>query len=277
MSIDVDTAADALERITVDGIEIAWRSWGDGERALLLVHGGGAHMGWWEPMLPHLAPGRRVVAVDLSGHGESDRRPEYPLTGWADELAAVIERVIRHPAVVVAHSMSGRVAPLLAAQRPDLVEALVLVDSALPLSRSFVPPSGRREPTRYASEAEAIARFRLMPEQPAPAAEALEALARRSVIEVDGGWTWRFDPQIFLRVTQASPEQALARVRCPVTIVHGELSVVTESAMALEIAALLGRAAPLVVMPGRHHHLMVEAPSEVAALLDWLPETRVSG
>ena len=75
----------------VDGAEIAFWTWGEGDGpALVLVHGGGAHTGWWEPVIPHLAAGRRIVSLDLSGHGDSGRRDTYPMATWADEVASPV-------------------------------------------------------------------------------------------------------------------------------------------------------------------------------------------
>ena len=58
-------------------------------------------------------------------------------------------------------------------------------------------------------------------------------------------------------------------------LVQGELSTVTEPALAADFARRLGRPAPLVTMPGVHHHMMLEDPAGLAAILDWLPETRL--
>ena len=51
----------------------------------MLVHGGAAHSRWWDHIAPMLTEGWRVVAVDLSGHGDSDRRDHYSLDTWARE------------------------------------------------------------------------------------------------------------------------------------------------------------------------------------------------
>ena len=77
--------------ITVDGASIAYRAWGDPDgRSIVLVHGGAAHSRWWDHIAPMLTDGWRVVAVDLSGHGDSDRRDRYSLDTWAREVLAVL-------------------------------------------------------------------------------------------------------------------------------------------------------------------------------------------
>src|SRR2546429_2737796 len=77
--------------ITVDGASIAYRAWGDPDgRSIVLVHGGAAHSRWWDHIAPMLTDGWRVVAVDLSGHGDSDRRDRYtPPTAAREGLAVV--------------------------------------------------------------------------------------------------------------------------------------------------------------------------------------------
>src|SRR5436309_7967670 len=73
---------------TVDGASIAYRAWGDPDgRSIVLVHGGAAHSRWWDHIAPMLTEGWRVVAVDLSGHGDSDRRDRYSLDTWGSRGA----------------------------------------------------------------------------------------------------------------------------------------------------------------------------------------------
>src|ERR1700745_4530565 len=74
----------------VDGASIAYRCWGDPDGgSLMLVHGGAAHSRWWDHIAPLLTDGWRVVAVDLSGHGDSDRRDRYSLDTLAREGLAL--------------------------------------------------------------------------------------------------------------------------------------------------------------------------------------------
>src|ERR1700743_2238622 len=96
---------------TVDGATIAYRSWGEqAGRSIVLVHGGAAHSRWWDHIAPMLTDGWRVVAVDLSGHGDSDRRQRYSLDTWAREVLAVVAEAGSSTAsVVIGHSMGGLV------------------------------------------------------------------------------------------------------------------------------------------------------------------------
>jgi pimeloyl-ACP methyl ester carboxylesterase len=63
------------ERVEVAGASIHYLAWGDpGRPGLVFVHGGGAHAHWWSPVAATFAHEFRVVALDLSGHGDSDHR-----------------------------------------------------------------------------------------------------------------------------------------------------------------------------------------------------------
>ena len=64
----------------VEGCRIHLRAWGGTDLPpLVLVHGGGAHSGWWDHIAPFFSRAHRVIAPDLSGHGDSESRPAYHL------------------------------------------------------------------------------------------------------------------------------------------------------------------------------------------------------
>ncbi len=91
------------------------------------MHGGAAHAGWWDTTAPFLAAEHRVIAIDLSGHGDSDRRESYAIATWATEVVAVAAAESDEAPIVFGHSMGGFVAltagrdygPLVARRRGD--------------------------------------------------------------------------------------------------------------------------------------------------------------
>src|SRR5947207_11720563 len=116
---------------TVDGASIAYRAWGNPDgRSIVLVHGGAAHSRWWDHIAPMLTSGWRVVAVDLSGHGDSDRRDRYSLDTWAREVLAVVDEAGSAAASgVIGHRMGGLVPPRLAAPAGSPVRGAVRIGS----------------------------------------------------------------------------------------------------------------------------------------------------
>ncbi|WP_185759421.1 alpha/beta fold hydrolase [Kribbella jejuensis] len=100
---------------------------GSGE-PLLLVHGWGGDAHAWNGLS---FAGRRVIKVDLRGHGRSPvRRTGYRPADYARDLVALVERLAVGPVVAVGHSMGGQIVLELALERPDLVSAVVAIDPA---------------------------------------------------------------------------------------------------------------------------------------------------
>ena len=260
----------------VDGARIAYRAWGEGGvSGIVLVHGGAAHARWWDHIGPLLATDRRVVALDLSGHGESGRRPGYSLDHWAAEVMAVADAAgITGPPVVIGHSMGGFVALRTAGlYGPDLA-GIVVIDS--PVHDLTPEEQAAREarafgPLRvYPSREAAIARFHPMPDQPA-LPYVLEHVATTSVRAVGGGWSWKFDPAVFGR-TAASPT-LLHQFACRVALFHAEHGIVPQQ-MTEHMYDKLGRLAPVIEIPAAGHHVMLDEPIALvtgirALLSDW--------
>jgi pimeloyl-ACP methyl ester carboxylesterase len=117
--------------IARDGIKLAYDDRGTGKPALVLVHGWTADRSLFALQAEHFARGRRVVSVDLRGHGESDRpKGPYAIATFADDLAYLTERLELGRTVAVGHSMGGNVVLQLAAAHPDRVAAIVMIDPA---------------------------------------------------------------------------------------------------------------------------------------------------
>ncbi len=114
---------------------------------VVLVAGFGLTHALWDRQVRILAhAGHRVIAIDLRGHGKSDKPLDaYRVVDLAADLAAVLDSQDIHDATVVGHSFGGQVCFALAAERPDLVARLVLVSSnAVRTTRSNEFPFGSR-------------------------------------------------------------------------------------------------------------------------------------
>ncbi len=262
--------------VEVEGAPIAYRRYGDrDDRGLVLVHGGAAHARWWDHIAPLLATGHMVVALDLSGHGDSGRRETYSLDVWADEVMAVAaDAGIITPPTVIGHSMGGFVALRAAGIYGARMAGAVVVDSPV---RDITPEErAAREhrafgPLRvYPSAEAAIARFHTIPDQPTlPYITA--HIAATSVREVGRGWSWKFDPRIFARhpLTPA----LLTRLDCRVALFRAEHGIVSPQ-MGEMMYDRLGRLAPLIEIPAAGHHIMLDQPIALVTgirtlLSDW--------
>ena len=269
--------------VDVDGAPIAYRAWGDrGDVGIVLVHGGAAHARWWDHIAPLLDGGRRVVALDLSGHGDSGRREAYSLDQWSMEVLAVAAAAgIVTPPTVIGHSMGGFVALRAASLYGSSLAGVVVIDSPV----RDIPPEERaaREqlafgPLRvYPSREAAIARFRPIPDQPA-LPYIFAHVASTSIRPVEGGWSWKFDPRIFAR--HELSQSRLTRLDCRVALYRAEYGIL--SARLSEIMYdRLGRLAPVIEIPAAGHHVMLDQPIALVTgirtlLSDWdhsLPAT----
>jgi pimeloyl-ACP methyl ester carboxylesterase len=113
-----------------DGASIAYEVVGDGP-PIVLVHGIIESRRSWDPLIAPLAREHRVVAVDLRGHGASDRRPPYDVLTMATDVQAVIQAAGVTEPLVVGHSLGGAVVSVYAAANP--VRGVVNVDQPLEL------------------------------------------------------------------------------------------------------------------------------------------------
>lgn len=243
-------------------VQLHYRAWGAGPAApVLLVHGGAAHAHWWDHVAPLLTGGRRVVALDLTGHGDSDRRDRYSLDLWAQELLAVAEaEATGSSPIVVGHSMGGAVALRAAATYGTHLEGAVVIDTPI---RELTPEDEAARlrlafgPLRtYATREEAIARFRTIPDGPTLPFIAPH-IAGHSLRPVPGGWTWKFDPRVFDR-EPLNPD-AITVVDCRAALFRAEHGLLTE-AMSADVYDRMGYMAPVITVPGAGHHVMLDQP-----------------
>jgi pimeloyl-ACP methyl ester carboxylesterase len=97
---------------------------------IVLIHCFTCAINWWDGVMPRLAAGHRVVAIDLLGHGGSEKPSTgYSIENQASLVAGVLGRLGVRDAEVVGHSLGGPVAIALAEQSPRLVSRLVAIDS----------------------------------------------------------------------------------------------------------------------------------------------------
>jgi pimeloyl-ACP methyl ester carboxylesterase len=124
-------------RASVGSATIAYETAGGGP-PIVLIHGLSGSSRWWARNIRPLAERFLVYVVDLIGFGGSRNSQRFVLEEAAGYLARWMERIGIERAGLVGHSMGGYIAADLAAERPELVERLVLVDAAaLPFDQSF--------------------------------------------------------------------------------------------------------------------------------------------
>ena len=255
--------------IPVAGVNVHARCWGvRSNPGLVLVHGGSAHSGWWDHIAPLLAKTHRVVAIDLSGHGDSGLRVQYGTDEWGQEIMAIAAALIDGPPIVIGHSMGGGIALAAAADHPDLVAGLIVIDTPLdpkPWEKNgALPPL--RAPKVHAEFEGAIERFRTIPEQDVILPYVGRHVAEQSLKLVDGGWTWKYDPSFFNQTRGRSLNEKLQSVQCPAVLLRAEFGIVSQEVVD-GLYEAVGNKIPVIELPQSGHHPMLDQPLVLVAAI----------
>jgi pyruvate dehydrogenase E2 component (dihydrolipoamide acetyltransferase) len=127
-----DAEAATPRELEAAGLRLRYLALGEGDSVpVLLLHGFGADLNTWMFTQPALAEGRRVVALDLPGHGGSAKRVDH---ADAASLVAIVDQALNALGIerlhLVGHSMGGGIATLFALRQPERVATLTLIASA---------------------------------------------------------------------------------------------------------------------------------------------------
>lgn len=133
-----------MQQLRRDGVDLFYEEAAGAEPPILLVHGWCCDHTYFAPQFERYASrGHRVVAVDLRGHGQSDKPDgSYSIEVFTDDVAWICERIGLEKPVVIGHSMGGIVAFDLAVRYTTLSSAVVMLDAAIVLpsaSRDAIP------------------------------------------------------------------------------------------------------------------------------------------
>ncbi len=274
-------SAEPISRfLEAHGLKLHYLDWGGdpGMHTLILLHGGGAHAHWWDLVAPQLTPLGHIVGLDFRGHGKSQWAcpPHYGPQAYVEDLRALIEYLGVKP-IVVGHSMGGAVAQWAGVRFPEILRALVLVDSPNgppPLSRRLMWRWRRRarglneRPTLESPEA-IVRRFRLSPPETWLPQDAIERLALAGAEELpDGRWAFRFDPQTraWRRIGGSLQRPRLKDIALPTLILRGAESGLVSAGRARAMHREL-RGSIYKEIPRAFHHVPLDNPDATASAI----------
>jgi pimeloyl-ACP methyl ester carboxylesterase len=245
---------------TIDGVRLAYEVGGDGDPAIVFVHGWCCNRSMFGRQTELFARRHRTLSLDLRGHGESAKPPvvagAYSIDTLADDtLAAARDADLARP-VIVGHSLGGLVALACAAR--DGVRAAVLINPPL-LFDAAVRGWARRSAAAIAGDdsgawRKAFAERLMLPTDRAFRSE-LEATIGATPAPIAAA-TWE-------AMAQHDPEAALARTNAPVLLVHSGGEELRHFA---PLASRNGFALGVTVGAGHFSHL--EVPDQVNAMID---------
>ena len=221
--------------------DICWFEWGEaqaGRPSLLLLHATGFHARLWDALVDCLPPDQHVIAPDARGHGRSFRPPT--LGNWmhtAGDIVSLVDALNVSELVVTGHSMGGFCGAVLAAQRPERVARLVLVDPVImdpvhytgvdtPLTAVSDHPVARRR-NQWDSVAQMVERMAARSPYDAWLPDVLDDYCRYGLLPLDnGGFELGCPPaleaSVYLSSALSDPYAFIADIRCPVTVIRAK-------------------------------------------------------
>ena len=229
-------------------LRLHYADWGNDQKPpLILVHGGRDHCRAWDWVAERLAPDWHVMAPDLRGHGDSAWADAggYVMLGFIYDLAQLIHQQATAPVTLIGHSLGGNIATRFTGLYPELVRRLVCIEGLGPSPKMEAEMAAKsvdarlrgwvdeqrqlaaRQPRRYATLADALARMRA--ENAHLSESQAEHLTRYGVRQnEDGTYTWKFDPYIRsfppLDSTREEIRTLWGRITCPTLLVYGTQS-----------------------------------------------------
>lgn len=264
------------------GVELVFHEWPGGDPPTLLLHGIGNYGRYWDLVAREIGGRLRLVAPDARGHGASGRPDAdvYAPREFVADALAILDALGVERALVVGHSMGGSHALHLAADHPDRVIGLMLVDVGVEPMREGSERARRLTMTRPESftgrgEAEAYLRTTSPGYRDEVYANRLDHLFR----EEDGRLAWRSSSPALARIMSSRTEKdarwaALAAVRCPLVIVRGTRSNVLASGIADRMRRERALARPGVrtelVELDAGHNVPLDRPRELADAIESL-------
>lgn len=253
--------------------------WGDGPPELVFLHGGAQNAHTWDTVA--LALDRPLVAIDLPGHGHSDggRANALDPAGNAADVAVAIRALAPEAGAVIGMSLGGVTALALAADAPELVRRLVLVDitPGVDEHKAAAIIAFVNGPESFASFDDLLART--IEFNPTRTVSSLRrGILHNAVQREDGTWVWRYARHRALAAGgdggsgPARPDfgalwEAVSGLTVPVMLVRGMLaqSVVSDA----DEAELVRRQphARIEHVENAGHSVQGDAPIELAALI----------
>jgi esterase len=221
--------------IAINGLHFHYVEWGSpGNPSLVLLHGFQSNAHTWDTFSHAMADTYHVLALDQRGHGDSAWAPDgnYAPEASVSDIVGFITALRLAPTAVIGHSMGGRNAAMVAAEHPELIRKVVIVDTAA----EFPPAMRRQQPATDAPPQpetfdtfEEVVQNGIKQYPLTPEAELRHANYHNLYHGADGQWRWRWDINLlqWRRRNRSGPGDLytyLRRVQCPTLLIRGQRS-----------------------------------------------------
>jgi pimeloyl-ACP methyl ester carboxylesterase len=251
-------------KFNVNGLNLHVADRGNaGALPIVFLHFWGGSSKTWTEVVEHLPSQLRPIAIDLRGWGDSESpKSEFSLADFASDVSAVVAALALDRYVLVGHSMGGKIAQHLAAQRPKNLKGLVLVAPAPP-GPLALPPEVR---SGMAQTYDAAANFEAAIDNVGTAKRLKPEVRARTVADGLRGspgakYAWPHT------TSQEDIRSEVTRIESPTLVIVGELDKIEPvDTMKREVLSSI-RHAELKVIPATGHFSPLESPNEVADLI----------
>ena len=265
-------------RVNSGDVSIFYRAFGArGRTPILLMHGANYFDSYdWIGVAEALATDREVASFDKRGFGETGWSPskDYSVDANMGDILAVLTELKWERPIVAGHSASGRLTISFAANFPDKISRLVVVDSGLAREEGGARSPTGNPPLVFETVEAAMAHFAKLSNPPRIAHDRERALA--ALVKVEKGYMLKRDPDFQNTNPQGEganlPQRArryvcqeLSAVKCPIMIVRGLRS----DRYTPEIIARINRDYPAIewATVDSQHDVAAQAPQALVAAI----------
>lgn len=255
----------------LDGVKIRYLDNGGTGPVLICLHGTSMTAHAWGHLAASLKDAYRVIAVDMRGHGASDRpNTTYTIAEMAGDIAKLVEKLDLRDVTLIGSSVGNQVAVSFVAAHPDRVAGLILSDPSFFVSDTEIVKYLRSHHTRrrnYPTRSDAEAFARALPQR-AGLSDEMHRLAMQGDFreETDGSISWAYDlPAITKVFLNLSTDQSadIAAVKVPVLILNADRSNVLSGEQAESLLKAFPNA-KLEVIKNSNHTIWGDQPDLIA-------------
>lgn len=287
-----------MNRVKVNGLEFAWREWGEGQTVVLFIHGNLASKEWISLAAPHFPRGVRTIAVDWRGCGDSDKPAplpdfsNYSITRHADDMLGLLDALGISFCHLATHSTGGIISTRMLLKQPERFGRVFSLSPVAPQSFIFPPDKAaffgqmkmNKALTRQVMAHTAPSLFQpqslqsgnaLFKPDLGPRARLFDIIVDQAFAVSDGIW-FGTPYAITQEARSGFLKSRMGGIHHPHLVVWGMMDVIIQEASLQEMVRLMPHCR-LVTVPGIGHSMNLEAPQLYADyfsgwIRDALPE-----
>lgn len=262
---DKSGPAEGTPRIAIatDGVHVQYRVYGEGETAVVLIHGWSCDSNYWREQVPVLKQKYTVVTVDLAGHGGTDgNRTDWSIAHFGQDVATAAATIPNQQIILVGHSMGGPVAIEAARQLKSRVIGIIGVDTFSTIGAP-VPTRAQVDAIVKPFEADFIGQTRKLVTEHLFAPGGNHELANKIAYDMSLS-----PPRVAIPALRALLEYdftaPLRDVSVPIVAIDSDLGPPLNEARIRKVLPKFHA----VVLKGTGHFLMMEAPAQFNPVLE---------